>query len=312
MALVEVRGLATHFTVRGATLRAVDGVDLDLERKETLALVGESGSGKSTLGKTILRLLEPAAGTVRFDGVDISHLGTSALRPIRRRMQMVFQDPYGSLNPRMTVGAAIAEALVFSRAVPQDDVARRTAELIELVGLPAKAKDRLPHELSGGQRQRVGIARALSVEPELVVLDEPVSALDVSVRAQILTLLESLRERLGLTMLFISHDLSVVEHFASRVAVMYLGRIVEVLDTSRLADAKHPYTRALLDAAPVLDPNKQKARAVLEGDAPSPTNVPNGCPFAARCALAEASCEETRPELVSVGDRHDVACPVVS
>lgn len=303
--LVQVEKLETWFGVRGRTVRAVDGVDLGIDRGETVALVGESGSGKSTLGKTILRLHDPTSGTIRFDGQDITKLSARELRPLRRRMQMVFQDPYGSLNPRMTVGDAIGEALAFF------SVNKTPEALLELVGLPLQTKRRLPHELSGGQRQRVGIARALSVEPDLLVLDEPVSALDVSVRAQILMLLEGLRDQLGLTMLFISHDLSVVRHFCGRVDVMYLGRIVERLPAADLEHAKHPYTRALLDAAPVLDPNNERVHAPLQGDAPSPTDVPPGCAFSSRCPKVEAHCRTSRPELVSIDDRHELACPVV-
>lgn len=310
--LLALDDLAVTFEVRGRPLRAVDGVSLALHRGETVGLVGESGSGKSTLAKAMLRLVPTSRGTIRFEGRDITQLGPRALRPLRRRMQMVFQDPFGSLNPRATVGATLTEALAFHRVVPRDERRARAAELLELVGLSDRLFDRLPHELSGGQRQRVGIARALSVEPTLVVQDEPVSALDVSVRAQLLVLLGALRTELALTYLFISHDLSVVESFCDRVLVMYLGRVVEALPVEDLAArARHPYTKALLAAVPSMDPRARRRTPRAALDSPSPLDVPSGCAYRTRCELAEPSCSEQRPTLVRIAEAHHVACPVV-
>ncbi len=269
---------------RGRLLRALDGVSLEIDRGETLGLVGESGSGKTTLGWLLLRLLEPTSGGIRFDGVDLLALSSGDLRQLRRRMQMVFQDPYGSLNPRMRVGAAVAEPIKVHDLVDRAMVPGRVRALFEEVGLDPSYTDRYPHELSGGQRQRVGIARALSVEPDFLVLDEPVSALDVSVQAQVLNLLADLRDRHGLTYLFIAHDLAVVKHLATRVAVMYLGRVAEVAPAvSVYSQPLHPYTKALLSAVPVPDPTATRDRIVLAGDLPSSQNLPGGCAFASRC-----------------------------
>jgi oligopeptide transport system ATP-binding protein len=306
--LLEVRDLVKHFPVRRGAfgegqrhVRAVDGVSFDLWRGETLGLVGESGCGKSTTGRAVLRLVEPTAGRVRFDGQDVRALGRDGLRALRRRAQIVFQDPVGSLNPRLSVGAMLEEALtVHGLGLPNRR--DRVVQLLEQVGLAADHIDRYPHELSGGQRQRVGIARALSVEPELLVLDEPVSALDVSVRAQVINLLADLQEKLGLTYLFIAHDLALVEHVSDRVAVMYLGRIVETADVPSLyAAPRHPYTRALLSAVPRADPagREQRERIVLQGDVPSPIDPPTGCPFHPRCPnpAKNAQCRDVSPRL---------------
>jgi oligopeptide/dipeptide ABC transporter ATP-binding protein len=315
--ILEVEGLVKHFDAgRGCVVHAVEDVSLQIAPGEVVGLVGESGSGKSTVGNCILRLLEPTAGTIRLKGTDITHLSRRALRPLRREMHMVFQDPYSSLDPRMTNGAIVAEPLrLHGIAKGGAALDARVAELFEEVGLNPDLRHRYPHELSGGQRQRVGLARALSVQPSLLIADEPVSALDVSVQASILNLLSDLREELGFACLFITHDLSIVEYFCDRVAVMYLGRIVETGTVEQVFSApQHPYTQALLSAALVPDPQVQRTRSriVLEGDLPSPMNVPDGCPFRARCPLAHESTprsEEERPELRDVGgDGHLVAC----
>jgi oligopeptide/dipeptide ABC transporter ATP-binding protein len=316
--LLEVRGLKKHFPVRqgsfGRTkgqVRAVDDVDLQIRRGETLGLVGESGSGKTTLGRTLLRLIEPTVGEAYFDGEDIFRMDRRALLRLRRRAQIVFQDPYGSLNPRLTVGEALREVLQVHRLASGREADRRVDELLELVGLaPAHAR-RYPHEFSGGQRQRIGIARALSVEPEFIVCDEPVSALDVSVQAQILNLLRDLQAQLGLAYLFIAHDLSVVEHVSDRIAVMYLGRIIEVGETRALIDApRHPYTRALLSAVPVPEPRAVRQRIVLQGDPPSPARPPAGCPFQPRCShpAKDAACKGSIPGLVALAPDQATAC----
>jgi oligopeptide transport system ATP-binding protein len=322
--LLEVRGLHMHFPItEGIVMRrhvgqvkAVDGVDLTIRRGETLGLVGESGCGKTTTGRCILRLETPTAGEIRYDGVDIAKLGRRDLVALRRRIQVIFQDPYSSLNPRMKVGEIIAEPMRVHGLQP--DAGRRNARVRELLsecGLDPNFADRYPHEMSGGQRQRVGIARALALEPEFIVCDEAVSALDVSIQAQIINLLEDLRDKFNLTYLFIAHDLSVVRHLCQRVAVMYLGRVVELADCDELFDNPlHPYTQALLAAVPVPDPAVEAGRAVqpLAGEVPSPINPPSGCVFHPRCPVAVADCKLARPELRELRPGHWVACSVVN
>ncbi len=311
-ALVELRDLRKWFPVGGGLLRparqvkAIDGLSLDICRGEILSLVGESGSGKTTVGRAVLRLLEPSGGSIRFDGQDITHLGRAALRPLRRRMQLVFQDPFASLNPRHTVERIVAAPL----AIQGEGGGRaRVMEALEMVGLQPHHAARYPHELSGGQRQRVGIARALILRPELLVADEPVSALDVSIQAQVVNLLLELKERLGLTILFISHDLSVVGHISDRIAVMYLGRLVEVAQTRALfRTPRHPYTEALLSAAPDPDPDAARRRIILHGDIPSPLDPPPGCAFAGRCRFALDACRAAPPPLREVAPGHLSAC----
>jgi oligopeptide/dipeptide ABC transporter ATP-binding protein len=309
-ALLEVRDLVKHYTAgglfaRGAPpVRAVDGVSFDVGRGETLALVGESGCGKSSVGRTVLRLQEPTGGEASFEGVDVFGLDRTALRRLRRRMQIIFQDPYGSLNPRMTVGAAIAEGIEIHRLATGPEVGRRVGALLEEVGLDPGYGRRYPHEFSGGQRQRIGIARALAVEPSFIVCDEPVSALDVSVQAQVLNLLADLQRDRGLSYLFIAHDLAVVRQIAQRAAVMYLGRIVEAGPTEALLAApRHPYTVALLSAVPEPDPSRRRSRIILTGDLPSPSNPPPGCPFHTRCfhPSRDVRCRTEVPVLRPVG-----------
>jgi len=321
--LLEVRDLRVHFhdggglfRRRGPPVRAVDGVSFDLGRGETLGLVGESGCGKSTVGRAIVRLNRPTAGTIRLDGHDLAALGAKPLRALRRRLQMVFQDPYSSLNPRLSVGAIVAEPLEVHGLGDGRSRRQRVRELLTLVGLPAYAANRYPHQFSGGQRQRVGIARALALHPELIVADEPLSALDVSVQAQIINLLKRLQSELGLTYLFISHDLAAVRHVSDRVMVMYLGRIVETADSTRLYQApRHPYTVALLSAVPLPEvrAESERRRIILPGEVPSPSNPPRGCAFHPRCWLRErlgrpAECVETTPPLRTLGDGHATAC----
>jgi oligopeptide/dipeptide ABC transporter ATP-binding protein len=315
--LVQVRDLVKEFQLRrtswrtqSGTVHAVSGVSFDIRAGEALSLVGESGCGKSTTARCVLRLIEPSSGSVQFDGVELTELSARRLRAARRRFQMVFQDPYASLNPRMTVGEIIAEPLLVHGAPPAQQ-RERVTELLETVQLGADAADRHPHQFSGGQRQRIGIARALALSPDLVALDEPVSALDVSIQAEIIRLLQRLRDELGLAYLFIAHDLSVVRHLSHRVAVMYLGKIVEIAPASELYERPaHPYTKALLSAAPIPDPlvERERARIVLTGDPPTPTNPPTGCRFRTRCWRAESVCAEVEPPLVDVADGHRVAC----
>jgi oligopeptide transport system ATP-binding protein len=322
-ALLEVKGLRKHFPVTEGVIahrtigevKAVDGIDFTLRRGETLGLVGESGCGKTTTGRCILLLERPTAGEIIYDGVDLASLPHKEMQALRRRIQVIFQDPYSSLNPRMKVGDIIAEPMKVHGIEPNAKRrAARVAELLATCGLDPKFADRYPHEMSGGQRQRVGIARALSLEPEFIICDEAVSALDVSIQAQIVNLLEHLRERFGLTYLFIAHDLSVVRHLCHRVAVMYLGRIVELADCDELFDnALHPYTRALLDAVPVPDPTVEAARSFrpVKGEVPSPMNPPSGCVFHPRCPIAVETCSRLRPELREVRPGHWVACSEV-
>jgi oligopeptide/dipeptide ABC transporter ATP-binding protein len=312
--LLEVEGVGRQFVVRRSVLgrptvimTAVDRVSFSLEAGRTLGLVGESGSGKSTLGRLVLRLVDPTAGRIRFDGRDVTALNERALRPLRRNAQLIFQDPYASLNPRMTVGQILAEPLMLHDVVPPPRRAERVSELLRLVGLEPRMISRYPHEFSGGQRQRIAIARALAVEPKLIVCDEPVSALDVSIRAQVINLLRDLQQRLGLAYIFISHDLAVVKHIADRIAVMHLGRIVEIGPNSALfANPRHPYSRALLAAIPVPDPTAKRERIILDGETPSALHPPAGCAFHTRCPFAVARCRTEQPELV--GAAHAAAC----
>jgi oligopeptide/dipeptide ABC transporter ATP-binding protein len=310
-ALLRVDGLKKFFTLSGGQrVHAVDDVSFSLSSGETLGLVGESGCGKSTLGRTIIRLLSPDAGTVHVNGKNLARLSDKELKPLRREIQMIFQDPYASLNPRSTVGRAIEEPLIVHGVKDPRVRAARVSWLLERVGLPTEAAQRHPHEFSGGQRQRIGIARALALNPKLIICDEPVSALDVSVRAQVLNLLADLREELGLSYLFISHDLSVVEHFCDRVAVMYLGRIVELAPRHRLwSQPLHPYTHTLLDAAPLPDPTRRRGRrSLVEGEIPNPIDRPNGCHFHPRCVHKIPICSSVAPPLISRADDHEVAC----
>jgi oligopeptide transport system ATP-binding protein len=321
--LVEVENLKVYFPIRAGifktvqgTVKAVDDITFEVRRGETLGLVGESGCGKSTTGRAMIRLREPTEGTIKFDGVDLTSLKTNPLRRLRRRMQIIFQDPYGSLDPRMTVGAIISEPLDTHKLAKGEAKQARVAELLKMVGLDPTYVNRYPHEFSGGQRQRIGVARALAVEPEFIVCDEPISALDVSIQAQVLNLLTDLRDRLGLTYLFIAHDLSVVKHISDRVAVMYLGKIVEIGPPDTIyAGPGHPYTRALLSAVPVPDPTmeRRRRRVILTGDVPSPVNPPSGCRFHTRCWLYEKlgkpeNCRTIDPPLREVGPDQKAAC----
>ena len=314
--LLSVTDLRKHFPIRSGLLgqhidlvRAVDGVTLDVRRGETLGIVGESGCGKSTLGRVMLRLLDPTSGTIGFDGDDITRISGAGLRRLRRRMQIVFQDPVGSLDPRQTVESIVGEGLDVHAIARGAEKKARVMSVLEQVGLHADAATRYPHEFSGGQRQRIGIARALAVEPELIVADEPVSALDVSIQAQIINLLQDLQEQRGLTYVFIAHDLRVVEHISQRVAIMYLGKIVEFADRATLyAAPRHPYTRALLSAIPSVEHSERRERIVLRGELPSPVAPPPGCAFHPRCAFAEARCRVEEPRLT--GTAHRVACHV--
>jgi oligopeptide transport system ATP-binding protein len=317
-ALVSVTDLAVHFPIGAAIpfrrrplLRAVDGVSVDVPRGGTLGIVGESGCGKSTTGRALLRLVEPTSGQIRFDGHDVAHMDADELKALRPRMQMVFQDPYSSLNPRLSVADAVGEPLVVHHAAPRGGLRLRIVELLEMVGLPARLASRYPHQLSGGQRQRVSIARALALKPSLIVADEPTSALDVSVRAQILNLMRRLQDEHHLTYVFISHDLSIVRHMSTQVAVMYLGKIVEIADRDTLySNPQHPYTQALLSVVPVPDPQieRSRRRAPIRGDVPNPANPPRGCRFNTRCPHAFDRCFQEEPALADLGRGHRAAC----
>ena len=318
--LLEVSGLTKTFPVRQSLLsrwrgqpsravQALTDVNLSVKRGETLGIVGESGCGKSTLARTLVRLYTADSGSVRYGGQDVLSLSGAELRGYNRRVQMIFQDPYSSLNPRMTVGQVLREALGVHHMRPADQIPARVSELLSLVGLPSEAANRLPHEFSGGQRQRIGIARALALEPECLIADELVSALDVSVQAQVVNLLLELQERLNLTVLFVAHDLRLVRHLSHRVAVMYLGRVVEVASTEATFEApKHPYTQGLLAAAPTLDPGSRSLEPAISGELPSPLNVPSGCAFRTRCKSAFERCATERPLLSDIGGGHLVAC----
>jgi len=310
-ALVEVRHLVKHFPVENSddVLQAVDDVSFDLFRGETLGLVGESGCGKSTVGRCLIRLHEPTSGEIIFEGTSIVNLPLAEMQKLRRKMQIVFQDPYASLNPRMNILSLVSEPLKIHGVNGKQDHKARVAELLSKVGLDPKYMTRYPHEFSGGQRQRIGIARALALNPDLIICDEPVSALDVSVQAQVVNLLQELQGEFGLTYLFISHGLAVVEHISDRVAVMYLGKIVEIADSTQLyKDPLHPYTQALLSAIPIPDPKQKRERIVLKGDVPTPINPPSGCRFRTRCPIAIAECAEVVPELREIKPAHFAAC----
>jgi len=318
--LVDVRDLKMHFPLTQGIIfqrvigyvRAVDGISFSIERGQTLGLVGESGSGKTTIGRTIVRLYKPTAGQIMFGDKDLATMEGEELRQARQRIQMVFQDPFASLNPRYTIGSLIAEPMHIYKVASSAEIRERTEELLRVVGLRPEYIDRYPHEFSGGQRQRIAVARALSINPEFVIADEPVSALDVSIRAQVLNLLQRLQKQFNLTYLFVSHDLSVVRHVADRIAVMYLGKIVELSDRDELyAAPKHPYTKALLSAVPIPDPQieKRRKRIILSGDLPSPINIPTGCRFHTRCPMAQDICRQVEPAFeAQEGREHYAAC----
>lgn len=315
--LLKVENLTKSFPITGgffsrevASVKAVQGISFELKKGETLGLVGESGCGKSTLGRCIIRLLEPTSGTITYQGRDITNINGDDLRELRRKIQIIFQDPYASLNPRMTIGAILEEPLIIHNLYKsKEERHQRIIELIDLVGLREEHLNRYPHEFSGGQRQRVGIARALAVNPELIICDEPVSALDVSIQAQVINLLMELQEKLGLTYIFIAHDLKVVEHVSTKVAVMYLGKIVEMSDAMDLYKSpQHPYTKALLSAIPIPDPRKKEDRIILTGDVPSPMNPPSGCHFHPRCPIATEECHQQAPQLQMTAKDHWTSC----
>lgn len=315
-AILQVKHLKKYFEVGGGflggaglTIRAVDDISFFVRPGETFGLVGESGCGKTTLGQTIIRLYDPTAGQIIFDGTDISQLGARQMRPFRRDIQMIFQDPSASLDPRMTVGSVISEPLNVFGIGNKNERRERVQELLKVVGLNSYFSNRYPHEFSGGQRQRIGIARALALNPKLVICDEPVSALDVSIQAQVLNLLKSLQDQFSLTYLFIAHNLAVVAHISDRVGVMYLGKLVEIGEAREITERpRHPYTQALISAVPVPDPNRGRGRIILQGDVPSPANPPSGCRFNPRCPIARPNCSVDEPELRPVGPDHWVAC----
>jgi len=313
--LIEIRNLKKWFWTGGVlfgqkeAVRAVDGMSFYIKKREVLGLVGESGCGKTTCGKVILRILDASGGSIYFDGHDITHLRRKEMMKFRRRMMIIYQDPFGSLDPRMAVGAAIAEPMEVHKVASKKKKEEKVIEIMRKVGLTPDQMNRYPHEFSGGQRQRIGIARALAASPEFIVADEAVSALDVSIQAQIINLLQDLKKEFGLTLLFIAHDLSVIKHISDRVAVMYLGKIVEMASKKELFDnPKHPYTEALLSAIPVPNPRFRKKGTILMGDVPSPVNIPSGCRFHTRCGYVRSICRENEPELKDVGGKHLVAC----
>ena len=318
--LVEIKNLIKHFPVKKGLfkktvglVKAVDDISLDIYEGETLGLVGESGCGKSTLGRVLVRLINPTSGDIIFDNKNLNSYSNKELRSQRQYFQIIFQDPNSSLDPRSTIGKSIEEALIIHGMKDRLERQKKVSEMLNLVGIPANAVERFPHEFSGGQRQRIGIARALILKPKLVVCDEPVSALDVSVQAQVLNLLNDLKDELSLTLLFISHNLSVVENVSDRIAIMYLGQIIELLDSSKFsANCKHPYSKALLSAIPVPDPNIKKERIILKGDVPSPINPPNGCRFHTRCPEAIAKCKNTEPSLIELSQGHKASCHLLS
>ena len=315
--LLKVENIVKHFPIYGglfskqvAAVKAVQNISFELKKGETLGLVGESGCGKSTLGRCLIRLIEPTSGKIFYKGEGITHVDANRLRDLRKNLQIIFQDPYASLNPRMTIGAILEEPLIIHNLYPDEKLRKnRVRELIDLVGLRPEHLTRYPHEFSGGQRQRVGIARALAVNPEIIICDEPVSALDVSIQAQVLNLLMELQQKLGLTYIFIAHDLKVVEHVSNKVAVMYLGEIVEMADADELyRNPQHPYTKALLSAIPVPDPKPRAERTILTGDVPSPISPPPGCYFNPRCPIADKNCSVQKPELRQTSTGHFVSC----
>ena len=318
--LVEIKNLIKHFPVKKGLfkktvglVKAVDDVSLDIYEGETLGLVGESGCGKSTLGRVLVRLINPTSGDIIFDNKNLNSYSNKELRSQRQYFQIIFQDPNSSLDPRSTIGKSIEEALIIHGMKDRLERQKKVSEMLNLVGIPANAVERFPHEFSGGQRQRIGIARALILKPKLVVCDEPVSALDVSVQAQVLNLLNDLKDELSLTLLFISHNLSVVENVSDRIAIMYLGQIIELLDSSKFAsNCKHPYSKALLSAIPIPNPNIKKERIILKGDVPSPINPPRGCRFHTRCPEAISKCQKTEPSLIELSQDHKASCHLLS
>jgi len=318
--LVEIKNLIKHFPVKKGLfkktvglVKAVDGISLDIYEGETLGLVGESGCGKSTLGRVIVHLIEPSSGDIIFDNKNLNSYSNKQLRKQRQYFQIIFQDPNSSLDPRSTIGKSIEEALIIHGMNDRLERQKRVSEMLNLVGISANAIERFPHEFSGGQRQRIGIARALILKPKLVVCDEPVSALDVSVQAQVLNLLNDLKDELSLTLLFISHNLSVVENVSERIAIMYLGQIIELLDSSKFAShCKHPYSKALLSAIPIPNPNIKKERIILKGDVPSPINPPQGCRFHTRCPVVIAKCKNIEPSLIELSQDHKASCHLLS